>query len=331
MANLEDDADLVDFIKINNNYITYTLERRMNDITAGMTATLCNTFLEQGEIVPTNQESTFQRLNGDTIEEFLCTKKIGEIEHKATKCFNDIPLANGTGFVKTSNKLFAQYSAPVPCNNYYGLKVKTYENIWLELNPTAKKLAQPEIRPTTNMEHEDMSVEGLFTPTELEAWRNHLDLGDVHDSLMRTITSSLCAEEGSCPRSPGIPTTNIKFNPEAFLKDTEDKLNTTFFSNLHQWIQDTGAYLALIVITLECVKFLNFAAMVSLTMIRDGTRGVIAVFYLICCNPHKIANQVNRRNRRLDLKRKRSNSSAEDHFNLRQDYSERETEDMEIG
>ena len=72
-----------------------------------MTATLCNTFLEQGEIVPTNRESTFQRLNGDTIEEFLCTKKIGEIEHKATKCFNDIPLANGTGFVKTSNKLFA--------------------------------------------------------------------------------------------------------------------------------------------------------------------------------------------------------------------------------
>ena len=51
---LEEDVDLVNFIKISDDYLAYSLERRMNEITVGMTTTLCNTFLEQGEIVPTN-------------------------------------------------------------------------------------------------------------------------------------------------------------------------------------------------------------------------------------------------------------------------------------
>ena len=52
-----------------------------------------------------------------------------------------------------------------------------------------------------------MSGGGLFTNSELEAWRNHLELGDIHDALAKGITYSICREEGMADMQPrDIPT-----------------------------------------------------------------------------------------------------------------------------
>ena len=66
---------------------------------------------------------------------------------------------------------------------------------------------------------------------KLAAWQTHLEMGDVHDAILKKLTFSICAQEGHCKTSPGIPRTNLLFNPPK----TKDYLYTLDFV---QWIDD---------------------------------------------------------------------------------------------
>ena len=75
-------------------------------------------------------------------------------------------------------------------------------------------------------------------------------------------------------------------------------------------------YLSLIVLILELIKFLNFTAAIAFTIAREGIEGCKALVWLLCCHPHQAADRVNRRHRRLNLKRKRHDSDDIDRMEL---------------
>ena len=158
---------------------------------------------------------------------------------------------------------------------------------------------------TQTIEHEDLSQGGLFTDGELESWRKHIELGDLQNAVTKTISYGICAEDGNCDASPGIPGNNLRFiNNEADTLTSSWNITT----KIHKFVQDSGAYLSLIVLILELIKFLNFTAAIAFTIAREGIEGCKALVWILCCHPHQAADRVNRRHRRLNLKRKRHDS-----------------------
>ena len=60
-----------------------------------------------------------------------------------------------------------------------------------------------------NIDHEDLHTGGLYTEDELESWKKHLELGDIHDAITKKISYGVCAEQGNCDSSPGTPQSNL--------------------------------------------------------------------------------------------------------------------------
>ena len=49
--------------------------------------------------------------------------------------------------------------------------------------------------------------------TKLATWQTHLEMGNVHNAILKKLTFSICAQDGHCKTSPGIPRTNLLFDP----------------------------------------------------------------------------------------------------------------------
>ena len=152
---------------------------------------------------------------------------------------------------------------------HYGLKIVTEEGVWIEFKPTIHKIAEPLDFPihTQTFEHEDLSQGGLFTDSELVSWRKHIELGDLQNAVTKTISYSICADDGKCDTSPGIPGNNLRFISNQ-AEALTDSWNIT--TKIHTFIQDSGAYLSFIVLILELIKFLNFTADIAFTIAREG-------------------------------------------------------------
>ena len=305
---MTDDLDLTDYIKARDDYIMYETEQKFQELDQNAKGAVCRDGLNlPGHIIKLDQEGVFYRRNGDTVERFECPKKIGALPPNLDTCYQDIPLANKAGFVKPHTRILTTFSAAIPCNAHHGLKVITEEGVWIEFNPSIHKITNPLDLPVHSraFQHEDLSQGGLFTDTELEAWRKHLELGDIHDAVTKSLSYGVCAEAGTCGDSPGVPRNNIEY----LAPDARVFLNTLdLASKLHKFIEVSSGYIGLIVLILESIKFLNFAAALSITIMRGGVQEVKALLWMMCCHPHQTANRIARRHRRLDLKRKRSES-----------------------
>ena len=305
---MKEDIDINDYIKARDDYIMWTTERLLQRFDRKTQGTLCQETLDQpGQLIKLDEEGVFYRRNGDTVQRFECPKKTAELASSLDICYHDIPLANNGGFVKPETRTLTTFSAPIPCNQHYGLKIITEEGVWIEFKPTIHKIAEPLDLPihTQTIEHKDLSQGGLFTDGELESWRKHIELGDLQNAVTKTISYGICAEDGNCDASPGIPGNNLRFiNNEADTLTSSWNITT----KIHKFVQDSGAYLSLIVLILELIKFLNFTAAIALTIAREGIEGCKALVWILCCHPHQAADRVNRRHRRLNLKRKRHDS-----------------------
>ena len=297
---VKDDLDVIDFITARDDYIVFFVEGLMTQQQQQITDKLCHTSMTQkhNEIIQVKDDE-FVRRNGDVIEHFHCKRKVNSIADDATSCYVDIPLENG-GFVKSYNRLFTDHSAKIPCNSHFGLKIQTEENIWIELNPIARKIDEPSTLPSNILEykHEDMSDGGLYTPTELEAWKQHLAMPDYHEAISKSISYGVCVHDGDCtsddiqPYDLGviIPLQTIIAN------------NWNIWTVLDEHIKACGTYLSLIVITLELMRLLSIMTVMSLTFAKDGKEGAKAVLYILLCRSQHIANSVSRRHRRLRMK-----------------------------
>ena len=299
------DLNFADYVAARDDFIMSELEDKMINIDKEFRETICKeTLLKQGEIVRMNEQSnTFYRRNGDALESFECPRKIGNIATELDACYQDIPLANGKGFVKPSTRLYTSHSAAVPCNQHYGLKIETAEELWVELNPKLKQIGEPPARPNQQhlTEHKDMSGGGLFTNSELQAWRNHLELGDIHDALAKGITYSVCREEGMAACGQGtFPHSNVRFTNPDILKLTE---SWNIFKRLDNFIKRMGGYVSLIVIIIETMRFVSFTAAIAMTTMRDGLDGLKALSWILCCHAHHTATRIRRRSRRLNQRK----------------------------
>ena len=187
---LEEDLDLTDYIKARDDYIMYEMERQVQQLHQNAKGNLCKESLNLSDhIIKLEQEGVFYRRNGDTVERFSCTRRTGALAPALDTCYQDIPLANKGQFVKPETRILTTFSAPIPCTEHYGLKVLTEEGVWIEFNPSIRKIADPLDLPVhaLDFQHEDLSQGGIFTNTELEAWRKHLELGDIHNAVARTV------------------------------------------------------------------------------------------------------------------------------------------------
>ena len=179
----------------------------------------------------------YQR-NGDTVPRFECPKRTAELASSLDICYHDIPLANNEDFVKPETRTLTTFSAPIPCNQHYGLMIVTEEGLWIDFKPTIHKIAEPLDLPiqTQTFEHEDLSQGGLFTDSEFVFWRKHIKLGDMQNAITKTISYAICADNRNCNASPGIPANNLRFiSSEADALTNSWKITT----KIHTFVRDS--------------------------------------------------------------------------------------------
>ena len=297
---LQDDLDVIDFISARDDYIMFFVEGLLVQQQQKVTDKLCHRSMTQqsNEIIQVTDDE-FIRRNGDVVEHFHCARKVAAIADDATSCYADIPLKEG--FVKAHNRLFTEYSARLPCNSHFGLKVQTEENIWIELNPIAKKIDEPSTIPSNILEyqHEDMSEGGLYTTAELESWKTHLAMPDYHDAISKSISYGVCVHDGKCKSVSQIQPYDL-----GVIIPLKDMIASDWniWTELDDHIKTYGTYISLIVITWELMKLTSFLAVMILILMQDGIEGTKAVLYMLVCRSRHVAERVRRRHRRLRLK-----------------------------
>ena len=291
---MSDDANIASFVKALDNYIVYDFEQKLSNQNSQLKGEICKQAIEEDneKIIRIREDNHFLRRNGDVLEVFECKMLEGKIAEDKEDCYRDIPLQKG--FVKPHNRLFTEISPKRPCNQHFGLKIKTKEGEWIEVNPGLKKIPVPEILPEQNnatFVHEDVSSGGIYTGVELENWRRHMQLGDLHESISQGITLGVCANEGSCP----IPKGGVQYD----LQKLQAKLtNLNPVHKVKEKINEWGAYLSAAVLLIEAFKFIVTATTIANHLLTDGVEGAKALIYTLCCGELIESQKIKRRQQR---------------------------------
>ena len=283
------DLDMAAFIRSRDDYLAFELEKKIEGQDDKMKQQICHQSLtaRQDEIIHLVDDK-FVRRNGDTVEHFSCPQKTGKIIDQPN-CYEDIPIEGG--FIKPINRLFTSHSAPRPCNKHYGLKVSTDENIWISLNPHIKAIAEPEDLPGASMkiEHEDLSTGGIYTDAELDSWKKHLEVGDYHQAVTKTISYGVCSHRNDCEINPSVGSFNLGIlNPMAY-----NPLDV--WTRIDHFISKYAAYICILALTTEILKCCIFITVMAQTVIRDGIEGGKAMLYLLCCSIKQKSDHINKR------------------------------------
>ena len=319
---MKNDADITTFIKARDDYIAYELERRIAEQENQVQSRICHDSLrdKQNELVQLDG-ANFIRRNGDAVEYVKCKAKKGQLLDNLQLCYDSIPIHGG--FVKVPTRTFTAHAAPRPCNKHFGLKVLTAENIWIELNPEAKKIQEPADLPAIehDLHHEDLSDGGIYTKTELEAWTRHIELGDIVDAVTKSFTFGVCQAQEQCESHPAMPSYNL-----AVLTQGITKLQVTWWQRIDDYMKFWDSYISALVILIEVWHFALFAIMTALAFAADGTIGAKALIYRVLCGSRHEAERVARRHQRL--KRRRLSDGAVEQIFLQSQETEKEGPDL---
>ena len=209
------------------------------------------------------------------------------------------------------------------CNKHFGLKVLTSEGIWIELNPDAKKIPEPADLPVIehDLHHEDLSDGEIFTETELEAWTQHLELGDIMDAVTKSITYGVCQAQDQNESHPTIPSYNL-----SLLTQGIGMVPIGLWQRTDDSVKHWGSYGLILVILIEMWHLGLFATMTALAFAADGMIGVRALIYRVICGTKDKAERVAHRHHRL--KRKRLSDGSGEHFFLQSRKTVKEGPDL---
>ena len=299
-SKMKEDADITTFIKARDDYLAFELEKKIVDQEAQTRSRICHDSLKsrQNELVQLDGPF-FLRRNGDAVEHFKCAQKKGQLADDLEVCYDEIPIVGG--FVKVSTKTFTAHAAPKPCNRYFGLKLLTAEDVWIELNPTAKKIQEPADLPAIDhdLHHEDLSDGGIYTEKELEAWTRHLELGDIVDSYTKSITYGVCQADQLCESHPALPSYDL-----SVLAQGTGMISTPgLWQRIDDTVRNWGSYLSILVILIEMWRFVLFTIMTGLAFTADGMIGVKALVYRVICGTRHEAERVARKHHKLKRRR----------------------------
>ena len=294
MSKFNSDLDIASYVRSRDDYLTFQLEKKIEDQDHQLKEQICNRALEhhQGEVIHL-QDDIFIKRNGDCAEYVQCRKAIGQLVEKE-KCYEDIPITNG--FVKVHNRLFTSHSATKPCNKIFGLKLYTNEKVWIEISPHLKQMKEPKQLPLLDhsFHHEDLSTGGIYTEGELTSWREHLELGDYQNAITKSISYGVCIHQGTCQDTGLSPLYDLEqLSPMSW----NPTLN--MWDKLNSFIQKHATYICLIALVIEATKIIILCVCLVQTMLQDGIPGAQALTYLVCCTAKHHAEKIAKRSQRL--------------------------------
>lgn len=299
---IKGDVNVVLFTMARDDFIVWEVERKLHDQKNQLRQEICQKAVDEREdeiLQVDDHPPTFLRRNGDVLEHFTCKPMTEAIATDKKTCYEDIPLK--TGFVKVRSRIYSDHSRPKPCNPHFPLKIITKEGVWIEINPGLKPIPEPETLPTEvdmNFDHEDMSKGGLYTELELENWRKHIELGDIHKAITRSISMGVCSQKGSCEEQEATPPLDLQ------RLVTQSIEGMGIFAKIKSFIVRNGAYLSALVLFLETIKLAVTISISINHVITDGLEGAKALIYTLCCGQMLQSQKIKRRARR-DQERKR--------------------------
>lgn len=290
-AEMGNDLEIEIYIKGRDDYITFELEQKINTGNRRFKQQGCEDDithkLDHEELLPVGG-GTFMKRNGDTIEKFKCESKVAAIEEHE-ECYNTIPVA--AGFVKPYSRVLTQYAARTPCNNFFGLKIHTLDGTWVSIHgrdivviPTPGEIPLLE----HEFEHEDLSSGGIYTEGELSAWNQHLELGDYHDAISKSLSfKTYGPDRGSAGTFFQSTTT---WNQDFMLNPWE-----RFQVFLNSW----STYICALALAIEAGRIAVMACAFAMTLFYDGVDGLKALTYMTCCRSFRRSQKISQRNLRL--------------------------------
>ena len=306
---MQGNIEVSDYIASRDDYLGFQMEQRMSLMDTQTNEKFCQNNMKTSQMSQVTGKQ-FVKRNGDTIERFECEEKRGQIK-SSDVCYEDIPLNDG-GYVKAVSRMFANTSAVVPCKPRFGIKIKTEEQIWIELSPKPRRINQPAEYPheiQTGVKHEDLSSGGLYTTEEIRAWESHLSFGDVSEAITKTLTYGVCQHQGQCPSSGSVPAYDLA----SLVPGGELIENLNLFQKFKHLISSSGAWLSLVVILIETIKILVYLSTFATILIQEGIMGLQAAMYLLCCSGQRVARKIRKRKERVtrNLKREEGMELAE--------------------
>lgn len=284
------DLEIEVYIKGRDDYITFELERKINKENEKLQQKGCEDSithkLDQEELLPMGG-GTFMKRNGDTIEKFKCEHRVAPIEERE-ECYNTIPI--NSGYVKPYSRVLTQYAARKPCNNFFGLKIHTLDGTWVSIHGRdIVTIPPPGEIPLLEHEfkHEDLSTGGIYTEGELKAWNQHLELGDYHDAISKSLSYKNYGPS--------------RGNAGDFFQST-----TTWSQNmLNPWerfrifLTSWSTYICALALAIEAGRIAVWTCALAMTIFYDGVDGLRALTYMTCCQPFRHSKKISQRNLRI--------------------------------
>ena len=263
----------------------------------------------------------FVKRNGDTIERFECEEKRGQIK-SSNICYEDVPLTDG-GYVKAVSRMFTNTSAVIPCKPRFGIKIKTEEQIWIELSGvgTPRRMHQPAEYPhkkEVEVKHEDLASGGLYTPEEIQAWESHLSFGDVSEAITKTLTYGVCQHQGQCPTSGTVPAYDLS----SLVPGSHILEQLNIFQKFKHMVENCGIWLSLIVVIIETIKILIYLSTFATILLQEGVMGLQAAMYLLCCTGQRVAKKIRKRKERVTRNWKKEDMELAERMNPSNELAE---------
>ena len=294
------EADIATYINGRDDFVLFEAENLVMKQRNIIQGTVCKNRLEErGQKMIRVRGNQFIRANGDAVEHFTCSRRTGQIKGAPQHCYEEIPLQDGR-FVKVVNRVATVHASPIPCNGRYGIKLQTLEGVWIEITDKLIPIATPRTVPVLSPDysHEDLSRGGIYTEEELTSWNQHVQFGDLHEAIIKTITLGVCNGQGTCPASPEVPAYHLNnlLDPEHLLEDINP------VEHVKTFIVDNAVWVSVAVLVWETLKMIVFLSSIVTTVLQEGLSGLLAVMYVIVCGSRLASERVMRKGKRRKLK-----------------------------
>ena len=261
-------------------YLEYTFERNKQEEHSTIISNLClqEKLSKEGTIQLKN--NLYGHSTGDLFFTYNCTIKEEEIKDDS-QCYTDVPLATG-GFMNIEKKLFIQHSTIRHCNKLYPLTVKNTNNQFIALLPHPQLQPEPHIMKGDKLEpitHLSYAKGGIFTPTEIEMWREIQEYPVYHSALLAGLSYGSCVNTGTCTGTGTNEVVRYDFG-RLHVPGLEP---FSIISSLKKWVNTSGAYISLVALLIFGVKLL-FDIMLIITALFKRAPAIALALLINTCS-----------------------------------------------
>ena len=152
------------------------------------------------------------------------------------------------------------------------------------MKPHPKTIPVPGVLPSTRGDqglHEDFSSGGLYSTKELESWRWHIDIGTVHDVVMKKFTLGVCLHQQECS-SNGDNSDLPRFD-KGHLQNPLEWVSLGWKQKIEEFVQSNATFVSLLVLAIEGAHFSTFVFLLIQTAMLHGHQAAQAIAYTVLC------------------------------------------------